>query len=217
MRRTHLAIAFAAVGALLSHRASGEDGETPEGPTPIEQRAKIFPAEKAAENLDFSKVAYFRTGVQKLVSLEEILKADPRFAGEESVYGVMLEKRKQPLDEHERKDLAAVMKQAPAEKISTDFRRPWADGIRAFLVAFTAEDSPLFQISLQTSTPTEVAFEKVWAVGPDIVRGQSYPEFFKSFYYEVDDAKLGAELFAVALEMKSGPSPAKRAIEPGKD
>lgn len=177
----------------------------------------MFPAEKAAETLDFGKVAYFRTGPQKLMALEEILKADPQFAGEESVYGIVLEGRKRPLDNDKRGDLVAIMKGVRVEKISTDLRRPWAGGLRVYLVAFSADDSPLFKISLQTSTPTEIAFEKAWAVGPDIVRGQSYPEFFKSFYHEVDDANLGAELFALALEMKSAPSPAQPARQPEKD
>ncbi|QJE98730.1 hypothetical protein [Luteolibacter luteus] len=220
MHQTHLAIALAAMTALFSHHAWGEDAEipeTPEGPSPVEQRAKIFPAEKASETIDFSKVAYFRTGVQKLIGLDEVLKADPKFAGDESVYGIVLEEKKRLLDDDERSDLAAIMKRVPAEKISTDLRRPWAGGIRAFLAAFSADDSPLFNISLQTSNPTEIAFEKAWAVGPDIVRGQSYPEFFKSFYHEVNDASLGAELFALVLEMKSAPSPARPAREPEKD
>lgn len=212
MRYQRLALLLAALTCQLPPLASEEDLLVPEAlpeERPVDKRAKIFPAGKAAESINFAKVAYFRTGRQKLFGLEEILKADPKFAGEESVYGLVLENRKHPLDDHARKDLVATLKAVPVEKISTDLRRPWAGGIRFSLVAFASDDSPLFQVSLQTSTPTEIAFEKAWPVGPDAVRGQSYPEFFKSFYHEVDDARLGAELFAIALELATSAPPTR--------
>lgn len=193
-------------GLASSPVVPAEDDTEPNNPDqgrPIDRKMKIFPVSTLAEHVDFKKVAYFRSATESGLKGSAIIKIDPKVAKGEDLSGLILAPRRRPIDEKHRNRLAVAITKVPLGEIAAEQRRPWAGGIKSALVAFSAEDLPLFSIDLQTTTPTEVVFDKVWPLNADLVRYDCRADYFESFYYEIDSAEIAVELFAIALELRS--------------
>jgi hypothetical protein len=178
---------------LLLKSASTQD--TP-GLSPIESRMAKFPISKIPDIINFSQVAYMRAEKESC-SINH--KTDS--GHHEAVTGYILHETKLELSAMRKKILREKIVGLGNESATNDQRRPWAGGVRIRLIAFAKNDVPMFLCDLQTTTPTEVSFRKLYAVDKNTVRSDAYDEYFNSFYFEIDDATVAATLFAIASEI----------------